>query len=309
MSSSGLTGGSTTECILDSPIKSENDEIDMKPEKYCKKIVKGSGSNFYYAFFFLSKRKRRAIYAIYAFSRVIDDIVDEEPEMAAKERLLAFWRDEIDRCYEGSSEHPLTKELNYAVTTFGIPKEYMVDHLNGIMQDMVQTRYATFEDLVHYCYRVASIVGLICLKIFEVEDNGENHTAAVNLGLAFQTTNILRDVASDSERDRIYIPKEDLLRFHLTEDDILQKRYTDEFVKLMDFEWERANDFFNKALTGFDKKAARKLLPAMVMADIYYKILMEIRERHYNVFEEKIRVPNKEKLRMAIRRWWKMRWG
>lgn len=275
----------------------------MKPEKYCKKIVKKSGSNFYYSFFFLSRPKRRAIYAIYAFSRVIDDIVDNDTDMTAKENHLIFWRDEINACYGEGSRHPLTMELEYAVRAFDIPKDYLVELLNGVTQDMVQNRYATFEDLKTYCYRVASVVGLMCLKIFEVEDNEKNREAAINLGLAFQMTNILRDVGIDADWNRIYLPEEDILKFKLTETDILEKKYSENLKKLMSYEWKRADEFFKKAHEGFDRKAARKLLPAMIMSDIYYKILEGIKEVDCNIFEHRVRVSNFSKLKLALKRW------
>lgn len=274
----------------------------MEPEKYCKNIVKESGSNFYYSFFFLSRRKRRAIYAFYAFSRVIDDIVDEEAPIATKERMLSFWREELDKCYKGDSDHPLTKELIYAIRRFDIPKEYLIDLLNGVTQDMVQNRYATFDDLKQYCYRVASVVGLTCLKIFEVKGTEKNRDAAVNLGLAFQLTNILRDISDDADRDRLYLPVEDLLKFDLTETEILEKKYSANFARLMAFEWERANELFKKAHQGFDRKASRKLLPAMIMSDIYYRILQDIRAINYNVFEKRVKVPNLKKIFFALRR-------
>lgn len=277
----------------------------MTPEKYCKKIVKDSGSSFYYSFLCLPKRKRRAIYAVYAFSRIIDDVVDGDVGLPSKEKMISFWRSEVDACYGGSSEHPLTKELIYAVSEFDIPKEYLSELLQGVTQDMVQARYATFDDLKRYCYRVASIVGLICLKIFEVKDTIENREAAINLGFAFQVTNILRDVGADVDIDRIYLPEEDILKFNLTENDILEKKYSDDFRKLMEFEWKRADEFFERALTGFDKKASKKLLPAMIMADIYYKILQDIKKVDYNVFEHRVRVPNLGKVKFALKRWLK----
>lgn len=282
-------------------LRRQGSRVIMKPEKYCKKIVKDSGSNFYYSFFFLSKRKRRAIYAVYAFSRVIDDVVDDGVDLPSKERLISFWRSEINAVYDGYSEHPLTKELSFAVREFDIPKDYLVEHLNGVMQDMIQARYATYDDLKRYCYRVASIVGLICLKIFGVDDTIENREAAINLGLAFQLTNILRDVAVDADNDRIYLPEEDLMRFGLSGTDIIEGRYSNDFVKLMSFEWDRTNDLFERARAGFDKKAAGKLLPAMIMADIYYQILLKIRGVEYNVFENRVRIPGFDKVKIALK--------
>lgn len=264
-------------------------------------MVKRSGSNFYYSFFFLPKRRRRAIYAVYAFSRQIDDIADEEGDIASKERLFSFWRSEVEAAYGSGSRHPLTEELLYAIREFKIPKEYLIGHLNGIMQDMVQTRYATFDDLKNYCYRVASLIGLICLKIFGVEDDERNSEAAAALGLAFQLTNILRDISTDADRDRIYIPMEDLSRFNLTEQDILEKRYSENFVNMMSFEWERAHDIFLQARSGFDKRARRKLLPAMVMAGIYYRILMKIRDAGFRVFDGKIGVSIWEKIWIVLK--------
>ena len=277
----------------------------MEPEKYCKKIVKESGSNFYYSFLFLPRRKRRAIYAIYAFSRIVDDIVDADTDIAFKEKQIIFWRTQIEECFRGKSEHPLTKELIYAVMEFDISEVYLTELINGVTQDMVQNRYATYTDLLKYCYRVASVVGLICMNIFEVDKSEGNLEAATNLGYAFQLTNILRDVGADADDDRIYLPEEDLLKFRVKENDILKKNYSTEFVYLMRFEWERADQMFGKALTGFEKDAERKLLPAMIMADIYYEILKRIKRADYNVFKEKIRVSNPEKIKMAIKRWLK----
>lgn len=277
----------------------------MKPEKYCKKIVKESGSNFYYSFFFLSRPKRRAIYAIYAFSRVVDDIVDNDTDVAAKETHLAFWRSEIEACYGTGSRHPLTMELEYATRAFDIPKTYLVELLNGVTQDMVQNRYATFEDLEKYCYRVASVVGLICLKIFGVQDNEKNRSAADCLGKAFQLTNILRDVGADADWNRIYLPEEDMIRFKLTEADILDKKYSENFARLMAYEWERAENYFKKAHEGFDRDAAKKLLPALVMSDIYHEILLGIKKVNYDVFKNRVRVTNFNKLKFAMKRWLK----
>lgn len=274
---------------------------DMKPEKYCKNIVKKSGSNFYYSFFFLPKKRRRAVYAVYAFSRMIDDVADEESDVSAKEKMFSFWRSEIDAAYGGTSEHPLTKELGLAAHEFQIPRDYFTGHLNGVMQDVIQKRYATFEDLRNYCYRVASLVGLICLKIFGVDSNERNKEAAIDLGLAFQLTNIMRDVGSDAERGRIYIPEEDLSRFNLTEKDILEGHFSDDFIRMMSFEWERTDEIFKKARAGFDERARKKLLPAMVMAGIYYRILLKIKEHGFNVFDEKVRVPAGEKMMIALR--------
>jgi len=282
----------------------------MKSEQYCKKIVKDSASNFYYSFFFLKKRKKRAMYAIYAFSRVIDDIVDSEDTLEAKEakeKMISFWRDEIEKCYSKSSKHPLTEELIYATEEFDIPKEYLLGLLNGVVQDMHQNRYVTFEDLKKYCYGVASVVGLMCLKIFEVKDNKKNQEAAINLGYAFQMTNILRDVGVDADIDRIYLPEEDLNKFGLKEEDIINKRYSDNFKKMMEFEWQRAYDFYQKAWQGFDKDASKKLIAAMIMADIYFEILKRIKESDYNVFPRKIRVLNSQKANFAIKRWYRNR--
>lgn len=275
----------------------------MTPEKYCKKIVKDSGSNFYYSFFFLSQRKRRAMYAVYSFSRVVDDIVDSDADDDFKEKQLMFWRSEIDACYDGKSEHPLTKELIYSTREFGIPKEYLIDLLNGVTQDMIQSHYATYEDLKRYCYRVASVVGLMCIKIFGVEDSEKNRTAAINLGQAFQLTNILRDVGVDADNGRIYLPEEDLMRFGVTEKDIFEKKYSENFAKLAEFEWTRAEGLFLKARSGFDRDAERKLLPAMIMADIYYEILLKIKEARFDVFKQRVRIPNSQKVKLALIRW------
>lgn len=275
----------------------------MNAEKYCNDIVRKSGSNFYYSFLFLKKRKRRAMYAVYAFSRVIDDIVDSDESSSSKEKLIGFWRTEIEKCYSSGSEHPLTKELRYATREFHIPKQYLLELLLGVMQDMIQQRYVTFDDLQKYCYRVASVVGLMCLKIFEAPDSEENRKAAINLGLAFQTTNILRDIAEDADNDRIYLPIEELIRFNLTEEDIINKKYSEDFRKFMQFQWDRSESYYKKAWSGFDKIAAKKLFPALIMSDIYHEILEKIKEIDYNVFKTRIRIPNLTKIKIAFKRW------
>jgi phytoene synthase len=233
---------------------------------------------------------------------VIDDIVDGDSGASAKERMLAFWRSEIDKGIDGGSSHPLTRELAFAVREFAIPKEHLSELMAGVMQDMAQKRYATFEDLLKYCYRVASIVGLTCLRIFDAEDTAEMRDAAINLGWAFQLTNILRDVAEDAACGRIYFPLEDMIKFGVTEEDILNKRFTSGFAGLMEFEWERANSFYGIALKNIGSKAAKKLLPALIMADIYFEILQRIRAAGYNVFAKRIRISNWKKLWFALKR-------
>lgn len=274
----------------------------MDSKKYCAQIVKKSGSNFAASFLFLDKEQRRAMNAVYAFSRVVDDVADTGWEEIVAKKQLDFWRKEVALCFDGkNSLHPLTIELAWSIRQFKIPREYLDGLLDGVTMDLVKTRYATFDELKDYCYHVASVVGLICLRIFRVPDVGVTKDAAVALGYALQLTNIIRDVGVDSVRGRIYLPTEDLERFHVSEGSIFERRLTPEYQELLAFEWERANAFFEVAWRGFDPALRRKLLPAVIMGEVYFRLLQKIKEQKYKTLDKKIRVPKPEKLWIILK--------
>lgn len=268
-----------------------------------KEIAKGSKSSFYYAFSLLPSPKRDAMNAVYAFCRTTDDIVDEgnEPDEIKYERLRK-WRIEFEKALKGNSNYQLLNKVGGIIKQFNIPVEPFFDLIVGMEMDLQQKRYTKFEDLVEYCYRVASTVGLMCIEIF-----GYKHSStkdyAVNLGLAMQLTNILRDVKTDAENGRIYLPQEDMLRFNYTEKDIFESRYNPEFVALMKFEAERAQEFFNRADGTLDKEDRHSLFAARAMQHIYQKLLYKLEWADFNIYEKKIRVNKFEKAAISLGVW------
>lgn len=271
---------------------------------FSRKLTKGSRSNFYYAFLFLPKEKRDAIYAVYAFCRHLDDIVDENPRREEAEEHLKRWREELDRCFRGEAAHPITVKLSDVLRWFRIPKGYFELVVDGVEMDLRKVRYETFEELYEYCYRVASAVGLICIEIFGYESPTAK-AYAENLGVAFQLTNIMRDLAADAMRGRIYLPQVELRGFGYREEDLLKGRYNAPFVELMRFQAFRAKEYFRKAEVSLARKDRRSMLAAEIMRGIYYQLLQEIEGASYNVFHRKITLPKSRRFLIALHVWLK----
>ena len=219
----------------------------MTPEQYCQDKAARSGSSFYYSFLFLEANQRRAITALYAFCREVDDIVDTDGEPAIAAVKLNWWRDEIARLFAGNAQHPVTRALNPVIKEFDLPLEQFLEIIDGMEMDLEQHRYASFKDLALYCYRVASVVGLLAAEIFGYRDR-RTLKYAHDLGIAFQLTNIVRDVYEDAQRNRIYLPLDELHQFGVTEQDILHKNETPACHKLMGFQSERAKRYYDQAL-------------------------------------------------------------
>ncbi len=267
-----------------------------------RRVTKASGSNFYYAFLFLPKPKREAIYAVYAFCRLSDDLVDEVKAGGDPAAALTRWRQELDTDFHSGARHPVIAAVGQAARRFTIPKAYFQELLNGMEMDLTRTRYATFEELYSYCYRVASVVGLICIEIFGYRNPGTK-TYAERLGIAFQLTNILRDLALDARRGRIYLPQDELKRFGYTEDELLAGRYNDAFVELMRFQCGRTRDFFRAASAALPAEDTRPLLAAEIMRAIYYRLLIKIERERYDVFKGEIALGKSRKLFLASGLW------
>ena len=267
-----------------------------------RKLTKASGSNFYYAFLFLPKPKREAIYAVYAFCRLSDDLVDEAKAGGDPAAALTRWRKELDGYFRDSVGHPVIVAAGQTARRFNIPKTHFEELLNGMEMDLTRARYATFEELYSYCYRVASVVGLICIEIFGYR-NPRTREYAERLGIAFQLTNILRDLAVDAERGRIYLPQDDLRRIGYSEEELLAGKYNDAFVELMRFQCERARNYFHAAMEALPAEDRRSLLAAEIMRAIYYRLLLRIEQQGYNVFEGDIAVPRARKLFLASGLW------
>ncbi len=283
----------------------------------CQALTKASRSNFSYAFRFLPKPKRAALYAVYAFCRVTDDLVDEAaslpPDVAGElggsplERLKA-WRGELDACFRGEATHPMTVRLADVIQAYRIPQGYFEELLNGVEMDLVRARYATFAELEQYCYRVAGVVGLICIEIFGYTQPGTRRYAEL-LGTAFQLTNILRDVDQDLRRDRIYLPQEDLERFGCTEADLLARRVTPAFRRLMQFEADRARSYYARAAEALPPEDRRTMLPGAIMAAIYRRILEGIQAVDYDVFAHRVRLSDGHRLLLALGCWLRHLWS
>ncbi len=225
-----------------------------------------------------------------------------EADPVVQKRQLQAWRDEVGRCFGGTPVHPVAQRLAEVVKNFQVPREYFEEILSGIEMDITTNRYETFEELRPYCYRVASVVGLICLRLFGCRD-GEADDYAVNLGMALQLTNIMRDVRADAERGRIYLPRTEMVRFGYSEEALLASSYTPAFVALMAFQAERAWEYFNRARAAFPPAARRRLVAAEIMGAIYRRLLWGIEARRYNVFDGPIRVPAFRKAWIALSCW------
>jgi phytoene synthase len=265
-------------------------------------ITRNADTSFHYSFSFLPKQKREAIHTVYAFCRLTDDIVDEEGDLRRKAARLRWWRIELGRALRGASSYQLLNQLSATARRFNIPVEHFYELVHGMEIDLVTTRYQTFADLERYCYLVASSVGLMCREIFGYR-NESTREYAINLGIALQLTNILRDLRDDARRGRIYLPLEDLEHFGYTEEDLLRSRYTPEFRRLMAFECARAREYFERAQSTLPNEDKRSFFAARVMSSIYMKTLRRIEREEYNVFERRIAISRLLKLLIAHRYW------
>ncbi len=265
-------------------------------------INQKSQSNFLSSFFFLPPHKRRGIEAVYAFSRLVDDAVDESASPEEGHQKLSQWKMEIEKAYQGRSENRVMQEISCTIEKFGIPKKYFEELLEGVGKDLEKNRYANFRELCEYTYGVASVVGLICMKIFEVEGD-EAEEAAILLGRALQMTNILRDIRGDAILGRIYLPQEDMNRFSVTEEDLLQGRLSVRFDSLMCFEINRTEEIYTQAFRRMKKLPRKSLLAAWIMGKIYYRILQKIKRHPRKVLKEKVKLPAYLKISITLKEW------
>ena len=274
----------------------------MNAGQFVSRLTRKSRSNFFYAFLCLPRAQREAIYACYAFCRIVDDAVDLGQDRAAQRAELQRWRDEIARVYEGRPEHPAGQRLQVAVRQFPIPRAALEEIIAGVEMDMDHPTYETFEALYPYCYRVASAVGLCCIEIFGYTDP-RTREYAVNLGVALQLTNILRDVHADARVGRVYLPQTDLRRFGVTAEDLAQGRYTPQFVELMTFEAARAREYYQRAWVALPPGDARSLFAAEIMGRTYFALLRAIEARRFDVFNGRVTLPAHRRVGIALRCW------
>ena len=280
----------------------------MNPAKFVSRLTRKSRSNFFYAFLCLPRRQREALYAVYAFCRIVDDAVDIGQDRAAQRQEVERWRAELARVFEGSPEHPAAQRLQAAVKRFPIPREALNEIVAGVEMDLDHSTYGTFEELYAYCYRVASAVGLCCIEIFGYTDPRAREYA-VDLGVALQLTNIMRDVQPDARAGRVYLPQEDLDRFGVTADDLAGGRYTAAFVRLMEYEAARARSYYERARAALPCADRRTLFAAEIMGRTYFALLETIERRGFRVLGARVRVPTPRKLGIAVSCWLQSRWG
>ncbi|MCB1215351.1 MAG: presqualene diphosphate synthase HpnD [Deltaproteobacteria bacterium] len=262
-------------------------------------ITTKSGSNFSLSFFFLPKEKREAITHFYALSRLIDDAVDDYVGQEAKDHLN-FWKKEIELCYQGKPSHPVSLGMQKAAQDFKIPQNYLDLLIEGCEMDLSKKRYETYEDLQAYCYRVAGVVGLTCMKIFGL-DSQEAQASARELGLALQLTNILRDVAEDAKIGRLYIPIQDIKRYGLKEEQVLKGPINPKLKILFKLMHDRAQTNFDRAFSKMQQLPKKPLLAAWIMGKVYQRILTKIKEKDFDIYQGKISLNKAEKAWIAMK--------
>ena len=276
----------------------------MTPDQYCQAKAAASGSSFYYSFMFLPPEKRRAITALYAFCREVDDVVDECSDANVARTTLAWWRIQIAAIYEGKPQHPVAQALVPVVQRYALPQERLQEIIDGMEMDLNQHQYADFKELQLYCYHVASVVGLLAAEIFGYSDR-KTLKYAHDLGIAMQLTNIIRDVGEDARRGRIYLPLDEMAQFGVHTNDILDGRESAGFQQLMQFQVERAQRFYQQAmqqLPAADRKAQRT---GLIMAAIYRATLDEVVASGCHVLQERVSLTPLRKAWLAYKTWLK----
>ncbi len=268
----------------------------------CRTITRREAKNFYYAFLTLPAAKRRAIYAAYAFCRHCDDSVDEETSTDAKFAALAELQANLDDSYSGSSSSPVFLALADAAKQYDIPRDYFREVILGVESDLVKDRFQNFDELREYCYRVASVVGLICLQIFGYKNDAAKEYA-VDLGLAMQLTNIIRDVREDLDMGRVYLPQDEMARFGYSEEDLRNGVRNQAFLDLMRYQSQRAREYFERGFRLMPYLSRRSRACPAVLGALYSKVLDRIEASDYDVLESKVSLSKGEKIRITAKTW------
>jgi phytoene synthase len=274
----------------------------MTPDEYCQSRAAQSGSSFYYSFVFLPPERRRAITALYAFCREIDDVVDNVGDSAIARAKLDWWRGEIARMFAGAPSHKVAQALRPAIAPYALQLEHFLAVIDGMQMDLDHTRYLDYESLRLYCHRAAGVVGLLAAAIFGYT-NARTLDYAGSLGLALQLTNIIRDVGEDARRGRIYLPQTDLQQFGVSPASILRAEYSPGFEALMKFEVDRARSQYALALAALPEEDRRNQRPGLIMAAIYHALLEEIDSEHGHVLHQRIALTPVRKLWIAWKTW------
>lgn len=274
----------------------------QSPEAYCKQKTRASGSSFAYAFGFLSKQQCRAMMALYAFCREVDDIADDIEDKKEAARQIAEWHDEIEHVFQGKPNHPIGHELHWAKQHFAWDKELFYEMLDGMLTDISARAFIKEGDLSLYCYRVAGVVGLLTIEIFGYQQRQSRHFATT-LGNALQLTNILRDVQEDMQRGRIYLPQSERIRFKVTDQDIYDGKMTDNLQGLLTYYGEKAESAYQQALEQLPIEDRISLRPAIIMAAIYYAQLKRMKSFNFDIWQHSGRIPSWQKMLIAWKTW------
>ncbi|MFL6659485.1 MAG: presqualene diphosphate synthase HpnD [Massilia sp.] len=270
----------------------------MSPDEYCQQKTVQSGSSFYYSFLFLPPERRRAITALYAFCREVDDTVDECTDESIARIKLAWWRTEVSAMYAGTPSHPVMQALQPHLPVYELQEKHLQAIIDGMEMDLDQTRYLDYTAMQRYCWHVASVVGILSASIFGVT-NPKTLEYAEKLGLAFQLTNIIRDVGEDARKGRIYLPVNELQQFGVTAADLLNARHSDKFEALMAFQVARAQKVYDEAFALLPKEDRRAQRPGLMMAAIYRTVLDEIERDKFHVLNQRISLTPLRKLWLA----------
>jgi phytoene synthase len=270
----------------------------MSPDEYCQQKTVQSGSSFYYSFLFLAPERRRAITALYAFCREVDDTVDDCTDQSVARIKLAWWRNEVSAMYNGTPTHPVMLALQPHLAAYRLEEKHLLAIVDGMQMDLDQTRYLDFPALNRYCWHVAGVVGILSASIFGVS-SPQTLAYAEKLGLAFQLTNIIRDVGEDARKGRIYLPVNELQQFNVTAADLLNARHSENFEALMRFQSERARKAYDEAFALLPKEDRRAQRPGLMMAAIYRTLLDEIERDNFHVLTQRISLTPLRKLWLA----------
>ena len=270
----------------------------MTPEQYVQNKAASSGSSFYYAFLFLPKERRAAITAFYAFCREVDDVVDEVQDPGVAHTKLAWWQSEVTKSFAGQPSHPVMKALMPLAAAYKIEARHLLAVIEGCQMDLAQNRYLDFTGLARYCHLVAGIVGEVAAQIFG-QTKLETTAYAHKLGLAFQLTNIIRDVGEDAQRGRIYLPMSELQQFDVKAHELLKREYSDRFTALMAFQTQRALKLYDEAIALLPAADRRAQKPGLMMASIYRTLLREIARDNYQVLHQRVSLTPLRKFYLA----------
>ncbi len=274
----------------------------MTPDAYCQDRAARSGSSFYYSFLFLPPEQRRAITALYAFCREVDDVVDEIADPVVASAKLQWWRQEVGRLFDGSPQHPVTQALAEPVRRFSLDRAHFDAVLDGMQMDLDYNRYPDFATLEVYCHRVAGVVGLLSADIFGYRQ-AQTRDYARNLGIALQLTNIVRDVGEDVRRNRIYLPLDELKRYGIDTDQLVRLEQSPALGELLRFQVERARGFYRKAMDLLPAEDRRAQRAGLVMGNIYARLLDEVAREGTATLVRKVSLTPLRKLWIAWRTW------